>query len=306
MTAIPSGFHLWIFTESGLHAGGDEAIGSIDEPIQRDTSTRYPVIHGQSLKGAERRRWTTAGAAGSVSQVDAVFGGDVPTGANSTAPAQGWLDVGEARLVAFPIPSLIETFLWVTSPLALARVARDGELTGMAPADKSGAIPLPVLAEPSEACATKTGALGGMRVRVGDFNVDAVKDDDTTRWAKWLSARLPVAHAYMRQRLVSNLIVVADDLLAELTIDFVEVQARVQLKSSSKTVGNGPFYSEFLPTATLLAAWHGLSRAPQPASALQEVTKVFDQAIWTIGGDESVGKGIVTSTVLQPTSAAPA
>ncbi len=51
-----------------------------------------------------------------------MFGTAVDTGGNE--PAAGLLMVGDAQLVAMPVPTLRRTFAWATSSIALARLAR--------------------------------------------------------------------------------------------------------------------------------------------------------------------------------------
>lgn len=284
-----SGYQLWILTETGVHAGGDEAIGAVDEPIQRDRITGYPVIHGQSLKGAERRRFTQSAS----DALKDVYGSPPPGSAGqSQNPSQGWLDVGEARLAAFPIPTLRMTFAWVTSPYALARVARDAAIAGIAD------LPPALSALEEGKCLTVPGSGWGAELRLGDFRISSSDDPKVGAWATSLAKRLPRSHIYLRAKMTTDLVVVADAILGDLAAQFTELVARVQLEPDQKTVKHGPFFSEYLPSATLLAAYHGARTTDTAARA--EWTKAFDDAVWTIGGDESVGKGIVSSTVLAP------
>jgi CRISPR-associated protein Cmr4 len=284
-----TGYQLWIFTETGVHAGGDEAIGAVDEPIQRDRITGYPVIHGQSLKGAERRRFTHSVTTG----LEEAYGSKAPGGGDEGGNLkQGWLDVGEARLVAFPIPTLRKTFAWVTSPHALARAARDSSIAGIPSLQPA----LSALDE--ERCLVVPGSGWGSEIRLGDYKISASEDAKVAEWARYLADRLPPAHAYLRTKMSTDLAIVADAILGDLAQQFTELAARVQLEPDQKTVKHGPFYSEYLPSATLLAAYHGARTTDAVARAQWQAA--FNDAVWTIGGDESVGKGIVSSTVLAP------
>ena len=42
---------------SPVHMGAGSAVGAIDNPIQREVHTRYPVIAGSGLKGAVRHHF---------------------------------------------------------------------------------------------------------------------------------------------------------------------------------------------------------------------------------------------------------
>src|SRR5688572_8231833 len=107
---------LLLYAESPVHAGASDSVGLLDLPIQREVTTSYPVIWGQSLKGALRQ------AAGEHPEVPAVFGSAL--GGDREATTAGQLAVGDAQLVAMPVPTLQRTFAWATSTIALTRLAR--------------------------------------------------------------------------------------------------------------------------------------------------------------------------------------
>ena len=138
---------LYLYAESPVHAGAADSLGALDLPIQREATTAYPVIWGQSLKGALRQAATDAGWDRDL--LTLVFGSPPPgadsggaqnrgAGADDAAPeggqaggsrrqpalTAGGLAVGDAQLVAMPVPTLQQTFAWATSGLALARLAR--------------------------------------------------------------------------------------------------------------------------------------------------------------------------------------
>src|SRR5216683_7647275 len=122
-----SGRTLFLYAETPIHPGGSESIGAVDLPVQRETTTDLPTIWGSTLKGALRAWASPKGER----VVQKVFGSPPPRVGSSGPPEPGWLAVGDARLVAFPAPTLQETFAWVTAPLALARLARLASLAGV-------------------------------------------------------------------------------------------------------------------------------------------------------------------------------
>jgi len=48
---------LFIYCVSPVHIGAGTAIGLIDNPIQRERHTEYPMIAGSGLKGAVRHHF---------------------------------------------------------------------------------------------------------------------------------------------------------------------------------------------------------------------------------------------------------
>jgi CRISPR-associated protein Cmr4 len=49
--------NLLIFTRTPLHVGAVSSVGAIDQPIQRERHTGFPIIPGSSLKGCFADQW---------------------------------------------------------------------------------------------------------------------------------------------------------------------------------------------------------------------------------------------------------
>lgn len=297
---------LYLYTESPLHAGAAGAEGSLDLPIQREATTGYPVVWGQSLKGALRAAGQDAGW--DQGSVDRVFGKAVHhDGEPGVNPSAGLLTVGDAQLVALPVPTLRRTFAWATSSMALARLARkytharfdveqpgvpevasDRGLTLDADWVSSGQVLGPCLVPTSRPNRTRdTERLKTWTDRIADDGIGEA------------SALSPFADKFR-----SDLLLVGDSVMGQLLRECTEHSVRVQLDPETKTVkhGHGPFTSEYLPTETLLVAVLTL-RAPQGEDATRGVEldtehqgllrELFEGNVLQIGGDETLGKGLV-------------
>lgn len=135
---------LYLFTRTPLHVGAGASVGAIDQPVQRERHTGFPIIPASSLKGSFADQWPTGladekGASVRLiienKEVDGkkekiikeasdtawLFGSD-----NTDAPFAGSLHFGEARIIAFPIRSAKGSYAWITCPLMLRRAERDG------------------------------------------------------------------------------------------------------------------------------------------------------------------------------------
>jgi CRISPR-associated protein Cmr4 len=283
---------LVLLAETPVHAGGSEASGIVDLPIQREAATRLPIIWGQSLKGALRDTLRP--------QLDAaedvrIFGSpvtaaDPDTSADRTT-SKGGVAFGDARLLLFPAATLVRTFAWVTSPLLLSRLGRiatamTGTSVGWNPATAPGSTMI-------------AGEAWSGRQAVGSL-VQTVRPD---RALAGIAADLAdlvfpgdAAFDHARAKLREDLLVVDDGLLAELSETGTDIVARVQL-TADKTVGNGPFYSEHLPCDTALAALlSGEERL------LVRLSELLDGTAVRIGGDETIGKGLIWCRVHDATS----
>ncbi len=120
---------LYLFTRTPLHVGAGVSVGAIDQPIVRERHTGYPVIPGSSLKGVLRDACRNDAAL--EAKEEALFG---------KQDNAGKLAIGEAKLLAFPVRSAKGSFAFVTSTLALQRLARENDTFKT----------LPVLTEPSD------------------------------------------------------------------------------------------------------------------------------------------------------------
>jgi CRISPR-associated protein Cmr4 len=291
--AAPKEYLLYLYAESPVHAGAADSQGLLDLPIQREASTKYPVIWGQSLKGALRQAAQDAGWGSLVSEV---FGPTVGERPGEGLDA-GRLVVGDAQLVALPVPTLRRTFAWITTGLALARLARKYRRLG--------------LTVPSIPGCAADGALGGVLwgatkdVVLGPCVTDVQQagDDRLKSWAARIAVDGVGADPGMSpfaDKLKDDLLLTGDSLAAPLFAECTEMSVRVQL-GEDKTVKQGPFHTEYLPTETILAASLTLRTAPDD-KAPAKLVKMLGSALHQIGGDETIGKGLVWCRLLEATA----
>lgn len=98
---------------SNLHAGSGEANESvIDNLIQRDSITQFPVINSSSLKGALREHFKSEDS----SLIEHIFGSDVKDKSKREAGKYRFFD---ARLLAMPLRSDKALYLMATCPALL-------------------------------------------------------------------------------------------------------------------------------------------------------------------------------------------
>jgi CRISPR-associated protein Cmr4 len=276
---------LFLYAETQVHAGGPESIGAIDLPIQRARHSGHPVIWGQSVKGAlkdhARRRKLFGDTLADLAEV---MGGDPQDNRD------GWLAVSDARLVAFPVPTLEHCFAWVASPAVLAGVARYAARCGGE--DRPPAVPL--VGDGLVALAA-TDDWDGDEVCVGSYlcRRDRPETHDLAAgWAGWAARNaLPddAAFAFFRDKLTRHLMVVDDATFTALTEEFAEVAPRIQLTVGTKTA-NELFYEENLPSETIMVTVLSAMRGPRRAA---EAAAKFHGEIVTLGGSETVGRGLL-------------
>lgn len=314
---------LFIYTETPLHAGAGSGLGPVDLPIQRERITNYPIIQASGIKGALRSEATASGA--DDKEVQAVFGHD-------DADHAGALSANDARILLFPVRSLTGVYTWTTSCEALARFRRDMKVAGLADA-KLPELPTAAPKE-GEALATAPSQVllnatpqGGGSLVLEEFSFAATGDTLVTKWAMWLAEHaLPAGdeYAFWRTKMAGGLVVLSDDDFRDFLVHATEIVTRVRLDDETKTVVPGALWTqEHLPADSLLYAPIQVSKLrvkPGPAPAALNDTDPGVQAqnvlAWAanaahiphrlqIGGDETVGRGMVALRWQQRPAPAP-
>jgi len=281
---------LFLYVETPLHAGTGSGLGAVDLPVQRERITGYPLVQASSLKGVLR-----AEARGDPAKIEAVFGPDTG-GAHKHG---GAFSSGDARLLLFPVRSLLGIFAWTTSAHALNRFVRDAEVAGLTP---GWDVPEPdrdmALVSPG------SDLVADERLVLEEFAFTAQEDGRVKTIANWLAKNaLPGgnAYAYWQAKLPRSLVILPEDDFCEFTRFGTEVVTRVQLDSKTKTVAEGPWVEENLPTDTLLYVplYATKPRTPSNNHGLTDAGAVLDfvqdQGLKRIqlGGNETIGRGIV-------------
>lgn len=98
-------------------------------------------------------------------------------------------------------------------------------------------------------------------------------------------------------KLRSDLLMAGSDLMRTLLRECTEQAVRVQL-GEDKQVKNGPFYSEYLPAETILAASLLLRGNADTPAIRAGLRALVDNRLLQIGGDETLGKGLVWGRLL--------
>jgi CRISPR-associated protein Cmr4 len=287
-------FLLYLYAESPVHTGAAGSQDVLDLPVQREASTRYPVIWGQSLKGALRQ------AAGEAAWVSEVFGSSPAdsdgAGGGTTA---GTLAVGDAQLVAMPVPTLRRTFAWVTSELALSRLARKYKV--VKPTESAPGLPR---VRPEDGLASSAEWGTATEEMLGPYLVRLSTDTELAKWADRIAADVldwdPVFSPFAA-KLRDDLVLVGSDLVVEVLTESTEQAVRVQL-GDTKTVKNGPFYSEYLPAETLMAASLTLRGTGDTDLNRRAIETLLDRNLLQIGGDETLGKGLMWGRLVKVSS----
>lgn len=297
---------LFLYCETPVHAGSGSSLSIVDLPIQRERITNLPIIQASSLKGvlrAEAKRiLEQRNDPQANDKVQALFGPET----QKAHEHAGCVSPHDARVLLFPVRSLVGVFAWTTCPLVLERFKREATAVGIQinwqvpelPANSTQALQALVV-NGSEVKAQD-------KVVLEEFAFDAKENEEAQQIAEWIrDYALPQSDEYQQWRewLPKRFVILPDDAFRDFTQMATEVISRIRLDQERKTVAEGALWTEeHLPSETLLYAPIFVSKPLAPnagqlnLSSAEDALNLLKQLNLNrlqIGGDETVGRGIV-------------
>jgi CRISPR-associated protein Cmr4 len=302
------GMLVGLFSETSLHPGTGTTTGVVDLPIQRERHTGFPIIQSSGLKGAMREKAEKIykGKLCDDKGNRLLNDGDVNIifGPESTEHA-GSIGITDARLLAFPVRSLSQVYVWVTCPIVLDRLKRDVDILNKT-------IPQPpVLSETLQVTdgtflAVDDPGLGTKLVLEEHLlTLDKSKAADVKQWIDEIKKFMPGAdnkgvYKAVREKMDKHLLIISDDDFTYLVKHATQVTARNVLNDKNKTSEN-LWYEESLPPDCLFYSIilvmnprvdkdknkSKIKTAEDVIANLKSTIKDYLQ----IGGNETIGMG---------------
>jgi len=307
-------------TMSGLHNGSGEGEGFIDNPIIRERHTLFPYVQSASLKGKFREVF---GEKTDV-HVQALFGPPPPDGDSHG----GSVSFSDAALFAFPIRSLKGHFVWATTPHLLYRMAQRFRLAGktIETLDKL----LQTFTQPVHGILCSPEGAENLsindRIILEEFAVHFTQSDPLFKFACVMAGILFPGKdiSYLKQAFTRQLIVVNENLFRHFIIYATEVNPNISIGETGTTKKGSLRYTEYLPEETILYFIATYTAAHKPkaeemytkfrsfeiqkgtivdltdknngAGYIKQIFQTYQQniKILQVGGDETIGKGIVS------------
>jgi CRISPR-associated protein Cmr4 len=294
---------VFLYAVSPVHMGAGQAIGVIDNPIQRERHTGHPCFAGSGIKGAVRHSFKSLG--GDENHINRLFG---PESGSADLHA-GAVSFGDAQTVALPVRSLKGGFVYATCPQAIARAQRLLAHLGLArhwPA-------LPELAQGSclTVHATQLGGSSGNQLHLEAFEYTAADKACATLQTiaqDLAQTAMPAGdgYAFFREKMAKDLVVLSDSDFDYVSQHAMLIEPHVRIDDTTGTASDGGlFYTENLPPEALLIA---PLLASQTRSQKEEkldaqivmahMKVVLHSQLLQVGGDATTGRGLVAATVL--------
>jgi len=293
----------FFYSLTPVHMGAGQALGVIDNPIQRERHTEHPCFAGSGIKGAFRH--AAHAKMNEPNLIDRIFGPE-----RDASEHAGAISFTDAQLVLFPVRSLRGVYVYATSPLALKRLAR---LAAIAQVDFP-ADPLPAVAD-SQAIVlhddllVKRNTTKQLVLEAFMFEAQNSGQQDLRKIADWIADKaLPMAPGleYFHNKLREHLVLLSDNQFTYFARNATTVEPHVRINDISGTAEDtGLFFTENLPPESLLVSLlmasderlkKGSTKPPDFLTADKialRLAEEFGGKPLQIGGDATTGRGQV-------------
>lgn len=293
----------YIHTVSPMHVGSGSDLGIVDMPIQREGHTGFPKIEASSLKGSMREAFEMEGRA----NVDVLlktymsFGYDETNAPSAVQEAfkekkdrefAGALGFSDARILLFPIKSAKGIFAWITCSMVLKKFIKDLKIS-----DNEQTF---TIIENSITNDSKIN-IDNSSVILEEYQIAVIKDANTQQVAEFLATELN------NNEIKEKLIILSDDDFKDFVTLSTEVITRTKIDNVTGTVQDGALFTEeYLPSETVMYSLALASPVMTKVTQIQnlssddEVMNFFSStvpAIMQIGGNATIGKGIVSIVI---------
>jgi len=285
---------LYIFTRTPLHVGAGSSVGAVDQPVQRERHTGFPIIPGSSIKGVLADQGNATDENGKIildkernnatkRTEDGAFLFGQGASKDGDQGNAGAISFGEAQLLAFPIRSAKGCFAWLTSPLALERWKRATDSN----------ITIPKAPEANEAYfnAGQLGQTIGNAPSASALFEDYVfSHKGEFEEAKTLASAIEIDGIWS-ELAEKHLVLVSDETLSHFARTACEVAQHVVIDDETGTTKDGLLFNqENVPAETLF---------------FSSLTEIKDGAIEKLnipnpiqlGGDATTGLGFCSTSI---------
>lgn len=307
---------LYLFTRTPLHVGAGASVGAIDQPIQRERHTGFPIIPASSLKGSFADQWNDglldedADKDGKVKRVRVTKAGGIAAaawlfGSDNDRPAfAGSLIFSEARVLAFPIRSAKGSYAWITCPLMLQRAKRDGVIKGG----------IQIEPKDDEAAFKGDGPLAlSVKVKGVDRTQVVLEEYTFTHTATYPEALAQELAKLLEDELFNSvadrLVILSNGMMSHFVSTTCEIAQHVRISDETGTAEDGGLFNqENVPSETLFYSVLSATRSRVPIGELKDkpateaiasfAAKLKEaQYTFQFGGDASTGLGFCTATL---------
>lgn len=290
---------VFLYAISPVHMGAGQAIGLIDNPIQRETHTNHPVFAGSGIKGAVRHHFY-ANRKDEEGLLKRYFGAD----SQNASDYAGAVSFTDAQLVLFPVRCNKAGYVYATSPMALARAKRLLQQAGL------DTWVDPATPQSGDCTVTQTELLTNTNgshklfVEAYELNAHAKADDALAKIAEQLANyALDDSQKFFKDKIKKDLVLMNDDDFGYFVKHATSIEPHVRINQDTGVAdGGGLFYTENLPPESLMIqlvmasderSKSGATKASEVLDWVLKGNKGLHNKLLQVGGDATTGRGQV-------------
>ena len=272
-------YHL--VSQTVLHCGAGQSIGTVDQPIMREKSTHLPIAPSASIRGVMKQYFSQQ-ATQNAQLTQTLFGDHQQAGT---------LSLTDAHLLLLPVRSVYGVLAYATCPFILQRYQADQPALA--------ALPIPVanaeqafVTSANQNCAPNQSE---KTIVLDLLDIQAQADDATEQWARTIAESVYPDDTESRAYLHDRIIVLPDNLFMFLTQTAMDIRSRIRINQETGVVADGALWTEEnLPAESVL--WGGYAIQERDGQTGSEVS--FQGVMQTspliqLGGNASTGSGLV-------------
>ncbi|MBZ4649365.1 cmr CRISPR-associated ramp protein, Cmr4 family [Thermosipho africanus Ob7] len=270
----------FFYAVTQIHAGKGFDVGIVDQPIQREIHTRFPVING--VKGAIRNEISRLINI-NYNDITQIFGTEFQ---DNEASEAGKVSFSEGKLAFYPVRSIDRGIVWITCPLILSRLKIAFDVVGLEEFKKLIEKINISYKEDYKALST----INDSKICLEEFEQDIEYSEDLMSFVNHLRNIFPDERLF--ERFSSNLVILSDEDFSYFVTNSTEVIARIRINPQKRTVDKGAlWYEEYIPQDSVLFFISKL--LVNDADYLLKKIDELNSKFLNIGGNASIGKGIV-------------
>lgn len=285
-----------------VHMGAGSSLSHIDLPIQRNQVTGLPIFQSSGIKGA-MRAWTREICNGDKDCLDKlllIFGPE-PYAVDNQEDRAGLLGITDAELLFFPVASEPGVFCFVTCPMVLMEFYRKVLASGLADQQLIEIFAeLPAVTANDALVSSNFPDSQSTIIWLLDLPFEVGRNCETLlkHVSIFFADLFFTSEDPMREKFMSNLVVVEDSVFTDLTSEGTEVRNRIKVDYETGTVQEGALWTEeFLPVHSLMYSLSFFNSRNQELTPNQCYSFFQDHnlcgRIHQIGGDQTLGHGLV-------------
>lgn len=277
-----------------IHAGVGTEIGLIDMPIQREKSSQIPKIEGSTIKGCMRYAYSIKN---NLKNEELLFG-------SNDGDKGGVIGFTDARLLLYPIISVKKMFAYITCPYILKRYIEDKCIFNNTTTDLEKIKNLNKITVNNGHYILLSQSESGEKSNKEDVVLDVYKFKPSKK-EEPLKNEIQCIISKLSNLCEKDkdIYMISDEDFKELILLNREIVTRNKIDRETGVVKKGHLFTEeYLPAESIMYTFqfqNNIFSKEKDKNNIEQLLSAYKvPTVLQIGGDATIGKGIVKTLVV--------